>query len=149
MNFLRYILALLMLCIFIFRDFSRPIIAADYLVNMDRYRQACINKLKPKSGCNGRCQMMRKMGASEGASSSEAVPPIKPFSAKLFLNRWPCHAISGHFHFLSAMRCLSIPKTMCLHTWTTFSIPRPFDAPFILMFPVLSQLLTRPSSPHS
>ncbi len=79
MHFLRFILALLMLCIFMFRDLSRPIIAADYLVNMDRYRQACINKLKPKSGCNGRCQMMRKMGAAEGTSTSEAVPPVKPF----------------------------------------------------------------------
>jgi hypothetical protein len=79
MNALRYILALLMLCIFMFRDFSRPIIAADYLVNLERYKQACINKLKPKMGCNGRCQMMRKMGASDGSAAGETMPPTKPF----------------------------------------------------------------------
>ena len=105
MNFLRYILALLMLCIFIFRDFSRPIIAADYLVNMDRYRQACINKLKPKSGCNGRCQMMRKMGASEGASSSEAVPPIKPFFGETVFESvaMPCDIRSFSFSIRHAV----------------------------------------------
>jgi hypothetical protein len=87
MNALRYILALLMLCIFVFRDFSRPIIAADYLVNLERYKQACINKLKPQTGCNGRCQMMRKMEAAEGAANSETIPPAKPFFGESVFDR--------------------------------------------------------------
>ena len=109
MIFLRYILALLMLCIFMFRDFSRPIIAADYLVNMDRYRQACINKLKPKSGCNGRCQMMRKMGAAEGASTSEAVPPVKPFFGESVFETvaMPSGILSFSFSLRHAVSCYS------------------------------------------
>lgn len=84
---LRHIAALLVLSLFVFRDLSRPIIAADYLVNLERYKQACINKLKPQTGCNGRCQMMRKMGAAEGAANSETIPPAKPFFGESVFDR--------------------------------------------------------------
>lgn len=75
----RIILAMLMLSIFMVRDLSRPIIAADYLVNLEKYRAACINKSIPKSGCNGRCQMMRRMAGTEKPLNSETTPPLKPF----------------------------------------------------------------------
>jgi hypothetical protein len=84
---LRHIAALLVLSLFVVRDLSRPIIAADYLVNLERYKQACINKSKPQTGCNGRCQMMRKMGAAEGAANSETIPPAKPFFGESVFDR--------------------------------------------------------------
>lgn len=103
----RFFLAFMMLCISMFRDFSRPIIAADYLVNLERYKEACVNKLKPQMGCNGRCQMMRKMGAAEGQSPSAPVPPTKPFFGEsIFENICLTSSVISYAHHLrhSALR---------------------------------------------
>ena len=56
------------------QQFSRPVVLADYLVNLDRYKKDCVNKARPLLHCNGRCQMKKKLeaqdGQQEGRSSS-------------------------------------------------------------------------------
>jgi hypothetical protein len=59
------------------KDFSKPLIIADYILNIDAYKKACINKSKPKMACNGKCQMMKKMGSNK-SSNETPVPPDKP-----------------------------------------------------------------------
>ena len=39
---------------------------ADYLVNLESYKKACVNKAKPMMHCNGKCQMLKKMKKQEG-----------------------------------------------------------------------------------
>lgn len=39
---------------------------ADYMVNLEAYKKACVNKAKPMMHCNGKCQMLKKMKKQEG-----------------------------------------------------------------------------------
>lgn len=43
---------------------------ADYLVNLESYKKACINKAKPMMHCNGKCQMLKKMKKQESGSNT-------------------------------------------------------------------------------
>ena len=43
------------------QNFSRSIVVADYLINMDRYKKDCVNKVRPQLHCNGKCQMKKKL----------------------------------------------------------------------------------------
>jgi hypothetical protein len=56
------------------QTFSRYIVMADYIVNLEAYKKACINKAKPKMQCNGKCQMLKKVKKQEG--DSEASAPV-------------------------------------------------------------------------
>ncbi len=56
------------------QTFSRSIAIADYMVNLEAYKKACINKAKPKLQCNGKCQMLKKVKKQEG--DSEASAPV-------------------------------------------------------------------------
>ena len=56
------------------QTFSRSIAMADYMVNLEAYKKACINKAKPKLQCNGKCQMLKKVKKQEG--NSEASAPV-------------------------------------------------------------------------
>jgi hypothetical protein len=56
------------------QTFSRSIAMADYMVNLEAYKKACINKAKPKLQCNGKCQMLKKVKKQEG--DSEASAPV-------------------------------------------------------------------------
>jgi hypothetical protein len=56
------------------QTFSRSIAMADYMVNLETYKKACINKAKPKLQCNGKCQMLKKVKKQEG--DSEASAPV-------------------------------------------------------------------------
>lgn len=51
---------------------------ADYMVNLEAYKKACINKAKPKLQCNGKCQMLKKVKKQEG--DSEASAPVLKFN---------------------------------------------------------------------
>ena len=46
----------------------------DYMVNLEAYKMACLNKAKPKLQCNGKCQMLKKVKKQEG--DSEATAPV-------------------------------------------------------------------------
>jgi hypothetical protein len=71
---LKYSLVILLLAALMAQTFSRSIAMADYMVNLEAYKKACINKAKPKLQCNGKCQMLKKVKKQEG--DSEASAPI-------------------------------------------------------------------------
>lgn len=48
---------------------------ADYLVNMEAYKKACVNKAKPMLHCNGKCQMLKKLKKQEGSNGTSAPAP--------------------------------------------------------------------------
>lgn len=58
------------------QTFSRSIALADYLVNLEAYKKACVNKAKPKMHCNGKCQMMKKLKKQEGNNQTNMPAPI-------------------------------------------------------------------------
>jgi hypothetical protein len=71
---LKYTLVILLLAALMAQTFSRSIAMADYMVNLEAYKKACINKAKPKLQCNGKCQMLKKVKKQEG--DSEASAPV-------------------------------------------------------------------------
>jgi hypothetical protein len=71
---LKYTLVILLLAALMAQTFSRSIAMADYMVNLEAYKKACINKAKPKLQCNGKCQMLNKVKKQEG--DSEASAPV-------------------------------------------------------------------------
>lgn len=48
---------------------------ADYLVNIEAYKKACVNKAKPMMHCNGKCQMLKKMKKQEGDNGTNLPTP--------------------------------------------------------------------------
>jgi hypothetical protein len=48
---------------------------ADYMLNLEAYKKACINKSKPMLHCNGKCQMLKKMKKQEGDNGTNALAP--------------------------------------------------------------------------
>lgn len=48
---------------------------ADYMVNLEAYKKACINKAKPMLHCNGKCQMLKKMKKQEGGNETSVPAP--------------------------------------------------------------------------
>ena len=48
---------------------------ADYMVNLEAYKKACINKAKPKLQCNGKCQMLKKVKKQDGDNETSAPVP--------------------------------------------------------------------------
>jgi len=71
---LKYTFVILLLTALMAQTFSRSIGMADYMVNLEAYKKACINKAKPKLQCNGKCQMLKKVKKQEG--DSEASAPV-------------------------------------------------------------------------
>ena len=43
---------------------------ADYMVNLEAYKKACVNKARPMMHCNGKCQMFKKMKKQEGTNGT-------------------------------------------------------------------------------
>jgi len=48
---------------------------ADYMVNLEAYKKACVNKAKPMMHCNGKCQLLKKMKKQAGDNSTSAPAP--------------------------------------------------------------------------
>lgn len=71
---MKYTFVILLLTALMAQTFSRSIAMADYMVNLEAYKKACINKAKPKLQCNGKCQMLKKVKKQEG--DSEASAPV-------------------------------------------------------------------------
>jgi hypothetical protein len=55
---------------------------ADYLVNMESYKKACINKARPKMHCNGKCQMLKNLKKQE--ENDGATDPTSNYSGAIF-----------------------------------------------------------------
>jgi hypothetical protein len=82
---LKYTLVILLLAALMAQTFSRSIAMADYMVNLEAYKKACINKAKPKLQCNGKCQMLKKVKKQEGDSEASA-PVLKLNHLELVLS---------------------------------------------------------------
>ena len=57
------------------QSFSRSLLLADYLVNVEAYKKQCVNKAKPMLHCNGKCQMLKKLKKQEGDNGTNLPAP--------------------------------------------------------------------------
>jgi hypothetical protein len=72
---LKYSLVILLFSALIAHTFSKSLVLADYLVNVEAYKKACVNKAKPMMHCNGKCQMLKKIKKQEGESDANTTAP--------------------------------------------------------------------------
>ena len=72
---MKYTIVILLFTALIAQTFSRSIAMADYMVNLEAYKNACVNKAKPMMHCNGKCQMLKKMKKQEGDNGTNATVP--------------------------------------------------------------------------
>ena len=72
---LKYTFVILLLTALMAQTFSRSIAMADYMVNLEAYKKACVNKAKPMLHCNGKCQMLKKMKKQEGDNGTNTSAP--------------------------------------------------------------------------
>jgi hypothetical protein len=72
---LKHTIVILLFTALIAHTFSRSLVLADYMVNLDAYKKACVNKAKPMMHCNGKCQMLKKMKKQEGDNGTSAPAP--------------------------------------------------------------------------
>lgn len=75
LHILKYSLVILLFSSLIAHTFSRSLVLADYLVNLESYKKACVNKAKPKLNCNGKCQMLKKIKKQEDESNTNTPAP--------------------------------------------------------------------------
>ena len=75
LHILKYSLVILLFSSLIVHTFSRSLVLADYLVNLESYKKECVNKAKPKLNCNGKCQMLKKIKKQEGESNTNTPAP--------------------------------------------------------------------------
>jgi hypothetical protein len=75
LRILKYSVVILLFSSLIAHTFSRSLVLADYLVNMESYKKTCVNKAKPMMHCNGKCQMLKKIKKQEGESNTNAPAP--------------------------------------------------------------------------
>lgn len=47
------------------QHFSRVVVLADYIANIESYKKDCVNKAKPMLHCNGKCQVKMKLEAQD------------------------------------------------------------------------------------
>ena len=69
---MKYPIVILFLAALFAQSFSRSLVLADYMVNLEAYKEKCINKAKPKLNCNGKCQMYKKINQQDQSSEAEA-----------------------------------------------------------------------------
>ena len=72
---MKYTIVILLFTALIAHTFSRSLVLADYMVNLDAYKKACVNKAKPMMHCNGKCQMLKKMKKQKGDNGTSAPAP--------------------------------------------------------------------------
>lgn len=57
--------AAILLVTFISQTFNGIFVLGDYFTNTAAYAKKCVNKAKPKTHCNGKCLLMKKMQEEE------------------------------------------------------------------------------------
>lgn len=70
MPIFRYLVAFLLLAVFMVQTFSRTAVVVDYYSNTGSFARNCVNKARPQMHCNGQCQLMKKLKAIESKESS-------------------------------------------------------------------------------
>lgn len=61
----KYITTFLLVIAFALQTFKGGLVILSYYTNTAAYAEKCVNKAKPKMHCNGKCQMMKKIGDEE------------------------------------------------------------------------------------
>lgn len=61
----RYLVTISFLIAFAVQTFSHALMVAEYYANPEAYAVNCVNKAKPRLKCAGKCQLMKKLEASE------------------------------------------------------------------------------------
>lgn len=72
---MKYTIVILLFTALLAQTFSRSIAMADYMVNLESYKKACVNKAKPMMHCNGKCQLLKKMKKQAGDNGTNANAP--------------------------------------------------------------------------
>jgi hypothetical protein len=75
---LKYAIVILIIVAVFAQSFTRSILIADYLVNIETYQKNCENKAKPMLHCNGKCQMFKKIKKQEG--NNQTSMPVPKFN---------------------------------------------------------------------
>lgn len=88
----RKTMVLFLMMVFAVQMFSKALIMLDYAVNTTAYAIHCVNKQKPRLGCNGKCQMAKKMMEEERQSQDNAAKKI-PVGTDFCLFTKSCTAI--------------------------------------------------------
>jgi hypothetical protein len=81
---MKNVFAFSLLVILLTQTFSRSLALADYMVNLEAYKKACINKASPKLHCNGKCQILKKVNQQEAdTEKNTTVPTFNQFELAL------------------------------------------------------------------
>lgn len=99
---MKYPIVLLFITALFLQSFSRTLVMADYLVNLEAYKEKCINKVRPKLNCNGKCQLYKKINQQDQNKDLQA--PIYNqtdfvLSSKTFFPSLLLHAVEQNRSF--------------------------------------------------
>lgn len=68
---MKFILVPILMLLMLAQTFSKWAVVIEYNLNRNYVaKNLCINKVKPKLHCNGKCQMMKKLAEEEKQNSS-------------------------------------------------------------------------------
>ena len=88
----------LLMILLLTQTFCKWVIVIEYNINRDFVaKNLCINKIKPKLQCNGKCQMMKRLAEEEKQNSSNNTNstskeklPDQVFSHEIDQSTTPC-----------------------------------------------------------
>lgn len=112
---MKYLGGILILLAFLTQTFSKTFIVAGYYANTAAYAKNCENKAKPKMGCNGKCQMMKKLKQEENkdkqnpdrkTDNKEEVLSSKSFFAHIY---FPAPNLSSIYPRIKNGKATDIP----------------------------------------
>lgn len=68
---MKLVLVPILIILVLTQTFSKWLVVVEYNINKDFIsKNLCINKVKPKMHCNGKCQMMKRLAEEEKQNSS-------------------------------------------------------------------------------
>jgi hypothetical protein len=68
---MKLVLVPILMLLLLTQTFSKWAVVLEYQLNKDYVAQKlCVNKVKPKLNCNGKCQMMKRLAEEEKENSS-------------------------------------------------------------------------------
>ena len=84
-NFLKQIVCLVLVSVFLLKTFNTSIVLANYHINKDYIAKVlCVNKSKPQMHCNGKCHLKNELNKTEKKEHSPANPVTEKSQVQLF-----------------------------------------------------------------
>ncbi|MDQ3111017.1 MAG: hypothetical protein M3R17_14075 [Bacteroidota bacterium] len=98
------LISILVLSGFLFQNFSKVLILADYEWNKEYISKTlCENKNKPQSHCNGKCHLKKQLAKEEKRESAPVNNPKWKSEIQLFSQKaetdFPVHYVTGNLSF--------------------------------------------------